>query len=111
MVNELVQKLSKGKHKVTIGNRDEPYSEIKERIEDMKYIHITFPNTKGGTELGINVDLDNCKLENADFDKGTGEIHIEGTTNLNYCDVRCLADIDLKTKEGKGNLLVIKSKT
>ncbi|WHA04456.1 hypothetical protein N3Z17_04335 [Candidatus Bandiella numerosa] len=107
MINELVKRLSTGKHEVTIGNREEPYSEIKERLVDMKYIHITFPNTKGGTELGINVDTDSCDLKDADFEKGVGSVHIEGTTNLNYCDVRCVADIDLKTKKGQGALVIV----
>jgi hypothetical protein len=39
MINELVKRLSEGKHEVVIGHRDEPYEEIKERIED-GYIHI-----------------------------------------------------------------------
>ena len=107
MINELVKRLSTEKHEVTIGNREEPYSEIKERLIDMKYIHITFPNTNGGTELGINVDTDSCDLKNADFEKGVGSVHIEGTTNLNYCDVRCVAEIDLKTKKGQGSLVIV----
>lgn len=107
MTNELVKRLSTGKHEVTIGNRKEPYSEIEERLTDMKYIHITFPNTKGGTELGINVDTGSCDLTKADFKKGTGKIHIEGTTNLNYCDVRCVANVDLESRKGEGCLVVV----
>ena len=107
MVNELVKKLSTGKHNVTIGNRNESYSEIEKRIIDVKHIHITFPNTKGGTELGINIDTESCDLTKADFNKGEGKIHIEGRTNLNYCDVKCIADVDLKSREGKGNLVVV----
>ena len=33
MVNELVQRLSEGKHEVVIGHRDELYEEIKKHIE------------------------------------------------------------------------------
>ena len=108
MINELVKKLSNGQHEVTIGNRGEFYSEIQERLIDIKYIHVTFLNTKGSTELGINVDIDVCNLKNVDFEKGVGKVHIEGATNLNCCNVRCVADIDLKTKKGKGALVVIK---
>ena len=36
----------------------------------MKYIHVMFPNTKGGTELGINIDTESCDLTKADFNKG-----------------------------------------
>lgn len=35
-------------------------------------------------------------------------LHIEGTINLNYNEVRCISDIDLKTRKGKGYLEIIK---
>jgi len=107
MINELVERLSKGKHEVVIGHRDEPYDEIKQRIED-GFIHIKFTQTKGGTELGINVDLNNTNVKELDFEQKKGLLHIEGTTNLNYNEVRCIADIDLATKKGKGYLQVVK---
>ena len=37
MINELVKRLSEGKHEVIISHRDEPYDEIKQRIEDWLY--------------------------------------------------------------------------
>ena len=110
MINELVQRLSEGKHEVVIGHRDESYEEIKQRIED-GYIHIKFTQTRGGTELGINVDLNNTNLKELDFNKGEGLLHIEGTTNLNYNAVRCIADIDLATRKGQGCLQVIEEES
>ena len=110
MINELVQRLSEGKHEVVIGHRDESYEEIKQRIED-GYIHIKFTQTRGGTELGINVDLNNTNLKELDFNKGEGLLHIEGTTNLNYNDVRCIADIDLATRKGEGCLQVVEEES
>ena len=110
MINELVQRLSEGKHEVVIGHRDESYEEIKQRIED-GYIHIKFTETKGGTELGINVDLNNTNLKELDFNKGEGLLHIEGTTNLNYNAVRCIADIDLATRKGEGCLQVVEEES
>ena len=110
MINELVQRLSEGKHEVVIGHRDESYEEIKQRIED-GYIHIKFTQTRGGTELGINVDLNNTNLKELDFNKGEGLLHIEGTTNLNYNAVRCIADIDLATRKGEGCLQVIEDES
>ena len=106
MINELVQRLSEGKHEVIIGHRDEPYEEIKQRIED-GYIHIKFTQTRGGTELGINIDLNSTNLKELNFYKGIGVLHIEGTTNLNYNQVRCVADINLETRKGEGYLQVI----
>jgi len=79
MINELVQRLSEGKHEVVIGHRDEPYEEIKDRVEN-GYIHIKFIQTRGGTELGINVDLNSTNVKDLDFIKGEGLLHIEGTT-------------------------------
>ena len=38
MVNELVKRLSAGKHEVVIGYRDIPYDELKQRIEDDQFI-------------------------------------------------------------------------
>ena len=105
MINELVRRLSESKHEVIIGHRDEPYEEIKQRIDD-GYIHIKFTQTKGGTELGINVDLNATNIQNLDFTKGKGLLHIEGTTNLNYNAVRLIADIDLASRKGEGYLQV-----
>jgi len=110
MINELVHRLSEGKHEVVIGHRDESYEEIKQRIED-GYIHIKFTQTRGGTELGINVDLNNTNLKELDFNKGEGLLHIEGTTNLNYNAVRCIADIDLATRKGEGCLQVVEEES
>lgn len=106
MINELVQRLSEGKHEVVIGHRDEPYEEIKERIEN-GYIHIKFTKTRGGTELGINVDLNSTNVKDLDFTKGEGLLHIEGTTNLNYNGVRLIADVDLASRKGEGYLEVV----
>ena len=106
MISELVQRLSEGKHEVVIGHRDEPYEEIKERIED-GYIHIKFTQTRGGTELGINVDLNSTNVKDLDFTKGEGLLHIEGITNLNYKSVRLIADIDLASRKGEGYLEVV----
>jgi len=65
----IVKRLSEGKHEVVIGHRDESYEEIKERIED-DYIHVKFTQTRGGTELGINVDLKSTNVKDLDFANG-----------------------------------------
>ena len=106
MINELVQRLSDGEHEIVLGYRNESYEEIKQRITD-GYIHIKFTQTKGGTELGINVDLSSTNIKDVDFTKGDGLLHIEGITNLNYNPVRCVADIDLASRKGLGFLQII----
>jgi hypothetical protein len=109
MINELVARLSNGKHEVILEDRNDSYEDIKNRIEN-GFVHIKFTKTKGtGTELGINVDLNKTNIKEVDFDNKSGILHIEGTTNLNYNDVRCIADIDLSNKLGEGLLKVIEN--
>ena len=64
----------------------------------------TFTETKGGTELGVDVDLGLTDIKNADFDKGVGSIRVVGVCELNYQKVRCIAEVDLSTKKGIGCL-------
>lgn len=106
MISELVKKLSKNKHEVVIGHRNESYEEIKQRIEE-GFIHIKFTQTNGGTELGINVDLNNTNVKELNFAQPKGILHIEGTTNLNFNKVRCITDIDLLSRKGSGYLQII----
>lgn len=108
MINELVQRLSEGKHEVILEDRNESYDDVKNRIEN-GFVHIKFTKTRGtGTEIGINVDLNSTNINDVDFTEKTGILHIEGTTNLNYSTVRCIADIDLSNKRGEGFLKVVK---
>lgn len=103
-MNELVQRLSEGEHPVTANpGRDKTPRALKERI-DLGLVHIRFTDTKGGTELGVRLDREACDFTGADFENGTGAAHFEGNLTLNYVKVRCIADIDVKTLEGKGHL-------
>jgi hypothetical protein len=106
-MDELVARLSQGKHKVSIGERGESYQEIKERI-NKGFFHVKFTETRGGTELGISVDLEKTNVNTISLESGL--LHIEGTTNLNYEDVRLIADIQMADKSGYGYLAVEPSK-
>lgn len=106
-MDRLVKQLSEGKHPVVFEPRTEEYSELKERLIEMKFVFVKFMDTIGETELGINVDDSLTNLDNADYEHGTGYIHVVGTCELNYHKVRCIADIDLKTKKGTACLEVL----
>jgi uncharacterized protein YbdZ (MbtH family) len=100
----LVERLSRGQHTVQFWSRPErTTSALKERVE-RGYVHIRFPNTRGGTELGIRLDTAACDLSRADFDRGAGEIILVGNLTLDDVPVRCMARLDLGTLEGEGNL-------
>ena len=81
---------------------------FKEAI-DRNYVHIKFTATKGGTELGVALDRAACDFSGADFETGTGSIHIEGGLTLDYVRVRCIADIDLQNLEGNGYLVKVEA--
>jgi len=106
-MNELVQRLSEGDHPVTVGGPQPSLDEFKKRVEEMGYVFIKFTATQGGTDLGVRVDKDATDLSKANFDQATGTAHVEGTLTLNYVRVRCVADIDLATMDGKGHLVII----
>ena len=68
------------------------------------FVHVKFTDTRGGTELGFQVDAQASDVTQADFERGTGRIHVEGGLTLNYQKVRCVADLDLATLTGEGHL-------
>ena len=103
-MDRLVKQLSTGKHPIVFEPRTDEYSELKERLVEIKFVFVKFMDTMGETELGINVDDSLTDLKNADFTKGKGNIHVVGTCELNYHKVRCVAEINLKTKKGTAYL-------
>lgn len=104
-MDELVQRLAEGNHPVAT-RRAESVEELKQSI-DRGYVLITFTDTRGGTELGVRLDDTLTDLSGADFDQGTGTVHLAGNLTLNYVKVRCVADIDVTTREGKGHLEIL----
>ncbi|WP_375333156.1 MULTISPECIES: hypothetical protein [unclassified Candidatus Tisiphia] len=102
-MDDLVERLL-NKQPIDFESRTDSMEELKERLIEMKFVFVTFTETSGGTELGIDVDLDLTDIENADFDKGAGIIRVIGTCKLNYQKVRCIAEVDLSTKKGTGYL-------
>lgn len=101
----LVDRLCEGDHPVEAGLRPERTAKLFKEAIDRNYVHVKFTNTRGGTELGVRLDRDACDFNQADFEKGAGLIHIEGGLTLDYVKVRCVADLDLSTLEGRGHLV------
>lgn len=106
-MNELVQRLSQEDHPVTAGGPQPSLNELRKRIEEIGYVFIKFTDTQGGTDLGVRVDKAATDVSRANFDQGTGAVHVEGTLTLNYVKVRCIADINLDTLQGTGHLAIL----
>lgn len=98
----LVSRLSVGMQPVRFVSRPECTVEALQRSLDRGYVHILFPQTRGGTELGIRVD--SSDLSGADFQAGTGDIHLAGTLKLDGVTVQCQVRLDLATLEGQASL-------
>lgn len=100
----LVDRLCEGDHPVEVGLRPEKTVKLFKDAIDRNYVHIKYTQTKGGTELGVRLDREACDFSQADFENGSGKVHIEGGLTLDYIEVKCIADIDLSTLTGQGRL-------
>ena len=103
-MDELVQRLSTGDHSVEASLHPEKTVQAFKECIERGYVHIKFPNTRGGTELGVRLDPEATDLSQADFNNHTGSVRLVGGLTLNYVKVRSIADIELTTLEGKGHL-------
>lgn len=102
--DDLVGFLASGDHPVETKVRPEKTVKLFKEAIDRGYVHIKFTDTRGGTELGVKLDTDASDFSQANFEEGTGKVHVEGGLTLNYVKVRCVADIDLETLAGRGRL-------
>ncbi|PYP92385.1 MAG: MbtH domain-containing protein [Candidatus Angelobacter sp. Gp1-AA117] len=105
----LVDRLCEGKHEVEVGLRTEKTVARFKKAVDSNYVHIKFTKTKGGTELGFHLDQNSSDFKSADFENGKGTAHLEGNLVLDYVTVKCVADIDLSTLQGTGQLVKVES--
>lgn len=106
-MNELTQRLSAGDHPVTLGGPTPSVTELRQRIEEFAHVSVKFTGTRGGTDLGVRLDLAATDLTAADFESSVGTVHLEGNLNLNGDPVRCVADLDLATLNGTGRLVLL----
>jgi hypothetical protein len=102
-MNELTQRLTVSQP-IVMGGADPTAEELRNRTGEMGYVLVKFTETRGGTELGFPLDREASDASAADFDSGTGTVHVEGQLTLNDDPVRCIADIDLATLKGTGRL-------
>lgn len=103
-MSELVKKLSENTHDVELKLWPEnSLAAFKECLEN-GYIHVRFPNTRGGTTLGVRLNPERTDASHADFDTQTGRVTLAGDLTLDYIPVTCHADIDLGTLKGSGRL-------
>jgi hypothetical protein len=106
-VNDLVRRLSEGRHPVEVSLRPERTVKALKECLDRGYVHIRFTSTRGGTVLGVPIDLKHSRLNDADFDSEVGSLTIAGQLSLDFVDVRCVAEIALPSMQGEGYLVPV----
>ena len=103
-MNDLVRRLSEGKHPIEASLRPSPTLQTLKAAIDRQYVHVRFTGTRGGTELGFKVDTQLSDLSTGDFETGTGTVKLCGSLVLDYQPVRCVAELDLSKLTGQGRL-------
>ncbi|HLI69013.1 MAG TPA: hypothetical protein VKV19_04580 [Ktedonobacteraceae bacterium] len=103
-MDSLVQRLCQGTHPVSLTHPSHSASDLEYRILVLHSVYITFTDTAGGTQLFVTLDPQATSLHEADFEQNRGSVHLEGNLRLNFTAVRCIADIDLATLQGRGHL-------
>ena len=109
-MNDLVQRLATGSHPIEVSLRPERTLKLFKEMIDRNHVLIKFTQTRGGTELGVPLDKTRSDLTQANFDEGTGKVHICGEITLDYVPVRVVADIDLPSLGGEGHLEILNEK-
>jgi hypothetical protein len=99
-MDELVEKLSNGKHLVEVVIRPKVDSETFRQCIDDRYVHLRFLDTNGGTEVGIPIDSVSEGDAQQLAQSGEPTLKIEGEFSLNFTPVRCVATIDTGSFRG-----------
>ncbi len=100
----LVDRLASGDHPAVVCLRPEPSLRQFKDTLDSGYLRVKFTDTNPGTELGVRLNKYDCNFDGANFEEGTGSIHVVGDLSLDFTPVRCVADINLDTLAGHGHI-------
>jgi len=101
-MDELVRFLSEGSHKVLVDRAKTP-ADFRTSLDD-GFVLLRFPDTRGGTTLGVRLDKSRCELGESG---STNTVKLTGTLVLNYNEIELRADIDPTSLEGTGSVTLI----
>lgn len=102
-MNDLVRRLTE-EQPVEASLRPERTVELFQEALERGYVHVLFPNTRGGTELGVRLDREASDLSGADYAAAAGRVRLVGDLTLDDVPVRFHGTIDLDTLKGTGRL-------
>lgn len=105
--DDLVSRLCNGDHPVELVLRPAKTREVFEQNLARRCVHIKFTETRGGTELDVNITAQNAAKNEKDLAQGNRTVRLEGSLTLNYVNVNCVAEINTQTFTGVGRLEIV----
>ena len=108
-VESLPIRLSRGPQRVELNLGESPTIDELLRQVETGYVHVRFTETRGGTNLAIPLEAGVAERIKAQAAAGAGTVPVAGGITLDYVPVRCVADIDLATFTGTGQLELVAS--
>jgi uncharacterized protein YbdZ (MbtH family) len=103
----LPARLSRGPQPVELALRPERTKDVLLRQIETGYVHVRFTATRGGTELTFPLEAGTEQRLKKEAARGEGTVKFAGKLTLDYVPVRCVADIDLATFAGTGQLEIL----
>ena len=98
-LGQLVNKLLVGKHRIILA-RTKTLDDLVMAIKD-NFVLLLFPDTNGGTELGVRLDRNESRVNEADLTTGTGVIYLVGQLTLDFQAVVLRAEIEVQRFAGQ----------
>jgi|HubBroStandDraft_3_1064219.scaffolds.fasta_scaffold05403_2 hypothetical protein len=101
-MNDLVRRLTR-EQQIEASLRPEPSRKALKEAVERGLVHVRFVETRGGTELGVQVAPAASDLSALESPAG-GSIRLVGDLILDYSRVRFHGTIDLDSLKGQGRL-------
>lgn len=100
----LVEALCQDQHIVLFDSDILSFKDLEERLGE-KFLYLYFPNTKGGTSIGMGVD--HYSFEKSG--KNTNQVHILGHFSLDYTNIRCSISVEMGSMKALASMKKIET--
>lgn len=105
-MSELVESLCRQQGRLAVGGPKPSLQSFRDAIR-RRYVLLKFLETRGQTDLGMDLDWDACEVSERCLEAGQGSVHLEGRLTLDFVPVRLVADVDIESMMGTGQLFRI----
>lgn len=103
----LVDRLAASESAVEWRVYPEGSTDAMQRAIDRGFVQLMFSETQGGTQLGVRLLPELTRVSTQDIESRTGSAVLVGELTLDGTRVRCTADIDITSRQGRGRLEIV----